>query len=171
MAETTDLGALVRVEGEAIGQPGQRRFRLCLLANDGRAAACWMEKEQLAALGEAIETALRDQDFTYAAKELDDAGIAPPFPLNPMFDFRVGRLALGLNPGERNIFVTAGDTAEDEESSVEVRGAFDYHQAHELAAQIRTVVAAGRPPCPLCSAPMDPAGHFCVKKNGHPPAQ
>ncbi|MEX2081654.1 MAG: DUF3090 family protein, partial [Dehalococcoidia bacterium] len=29
------------------------------------------------------------------------------------------------------------------------------------------VVAAGRPPCPLCTAPLDPAGHVCVKRNGH----
>jgi uncharacterized repeat protein (TIGR03847 family) len=29
------------------------------------------------------------------------------------------------------------------------------------------VVRAGRPPCPLCGAPLEPTGHFCVGRNGH----
>jgi uncharacterized repeat protein (TIGR03847 family) len=33
------------------------------------------------------------------------------------------------------------------------------HQATDL-------VAAGRPPCPLCNRPMDPEGHICIKTNG-----
>jgi uncharacterized repeat protein (TIGR03847 family) len=28
---------------------------------------------------------------------------------------------------------------------------------------------AGRPPCPLCSLPLDPAGHDCPRTNGHRP--
>ncbi|MEV4461951.1 DUF3090 family protein, partial [Microbispora sp. NPDC049633] len=31
------------------------------------------------------------------------------------------------------------------------------------------VVAAGRPPCPLCGRPLDPEGHICVRLNGHHP--
>ena len=40
--------------------------------------------------------------------------------------------------------------------------------------QIRTmcrwgmeIVSRGRKTCPQCGEPMDPAGHFCPKKNGH----
>jgi uncharacterized repeat protein (TIGR03847 family) len=29
------------------------------------------------------------------------------------------------------------------------------------------VVAAGRPPCPLCGRPLDPQGHLCPRKNGY----
>ncbi|MBV9291748.1 MAG: DUF3090 family protein, partial [Frankiales bacterium] len=29
------------------------------------------------------------------------------------------------------------------------------------------VVAAGRPPCPLCGNPLDPQGHVCPRQNGH----
>jgi uncharacterized repeat protein (TIGR03847 family) len=29
------------------------------------------------------------------------------------------------------------------------------------------VVSAGRPPCPLCGAPLDPRGHICPRRNGH----
>ncbi|MQA26189.1 MAG: DUF3090 family protein [Micromonosporaceae bacterium] len=31
----------------------------------------------------------------------------------------------------------------------------------------RRVVAAGRPPCPLCGNPLDPAGHLCPRHNGY----
>ncbi|WP_225805177.1 DUF3090 family protein, partial [Streptomyces sp. NK15101] len=29
------------------------------------------------------------------------------------------------------------------------------------------VVNAGRPPCPLCSLPLDPEGHVCPRQNGY----
>jgi uncharacterized repeat protein (TIGR03847 family) len=31
----------------------------------------------------------------------------------------------------------------------------------------RRVVSAGRPPCPLCGQPLDPAGHLCPRHNGY----
>ncbi|MDT5040313.1 MAG: hypothetical protein QOE51_1298 [Actinoplanes sp.] len=31
----------------------------------------------------------------------------------------------------------------------------------------KRVVAAGRPPCPLCGQPLDPAGHLCPRHNGY----
>ncbi|AEV86155.1 hypothetical protein ACWT_5138 [Actinoplanes sp. SE50] len=31
----------------------------------------------------------------------------------------------------------------------------------------RRVVAAGRPPCPLCGQPLDPGGHLCPRHNGY----
>lgn len=169
MGSVDDFGQLVSISGEAIGQPGQRRFRLCMLG-DGQSAACWMEKEQLAALGEAIEQALRDRGFAYAPPPADDAPLVPPFPLNPDVEFRTGRLSIGLDPEAQILTVTAGDVSGDEDpESVEVRGSFGFSTGYELAIQIRDVVAAGRQPCPLCSAPMDPGGHMCVKRNGHQP--
>lgn len=29
------------------------------------------------------------------------------------------------------------------------------------------IVAAGRPPCPLCGQPLDAEGHICVRLNGY----
>jgi uncharacterized repeat protein (TIGR03847 family) len=39
--------------------------------------------------------------------------------------------------------------------------------ARAFVARARRVVAAGRPPCPLCSLPLDPAGHVCPRQNGY----
>ena len=39
--------------------------------------------------------------------------------------------------------------------------------ARSFVARAAVVVAAGRPPCPLCGAPLDPLGHICPRRNGH----
>jgi uncharacterized repeat protein (TIGR03847 family) len=40
-------------------------------------------------------------------------------------------------------------------------------QLRKLAAWGAEVVSRGRPICHQCGEPMDPEGHFCVRKNGH----
>lgn len=170
MGDVQDLGRASVISGEAIGEPGQRRFRLCLVGESGQSAACWMEKEQLAALGEAIDTVLKDQSYTYVPPPLDDIESKPPFPLNPDVEFRVGRLSIGLDTEQQLIQVTAGDSGDtDDPEGVEVRSTFSFAQGYELSQQVTEVVSAGRQPCPLCTAPMDPGGHVCVKQNGHQP--
>jgi uncharacterized repeat protein (TIGR03847 family) len=39
--------------------------------------------------------------------------------------------------------------------------------AFEFIERARRVVAAGRPPCPLCNQPLDPSGHVCPRHNGY----
>jgi uncharacterized repeat protein (TIGR03847 family) len=48
-----------------------------------------------------------------------------------------------------------------------VRVELDPQAALRFASGALEVVRAGRPPCPLCGAPLDPIGHFCVRRNGH----
>jgi uncharacterized repeat protein (TIGR03847 family) len=37
----------------------------------------------------------------------------------------------------------------------------------EFIDRAKRVVNAGRPPCPLCGQPLDPAGHLCPRHNGY----
>ena len=39
--------------------------------------------------------------------------------------------------------------------------------ARAFAQRALAVVAAGRPPCPLCGLPLDADGHVCPRQNGH----
>ena len=48
-----------------------------------------------------------------------------------------------------------------------VRVELEPQAALRFASGALEVVRAGRPPCPLCGAPLDPTGHFCVRRNGH----
>jgi hypothetical protein len=65
MSDTREFGPLAHISAEAIGQPGQRRFRLRALSEEGDSASLWLEKEQLVALGEAIENVLKQEGYTY----------------------------------------------------------------------------------------------------------
>ncbi|MEP7360621.1 MAG: DUF3090 family protein [Chloroflexota bacterium] len=48
-----------------------------------------------------------------------------------------------------------------------VRVELEPQAALRFASGALEAVRAGRPPCPLCGEPLDPIGHFCVRRNGH----
>jgi uncharacterized repeat protein (TIGR03847 family) len=56
----------------------------------------------------------------------------------------------------------------DEDGHV-LRVALSREQAAAFAIHATRLVEAGRPPCPLCSLPLDPSGHDCPRTNGHRP--
>ena len=49
------FGHITSFKADAIGQPGERRFRLLAEAADGRTAVLWLEKEQLFNLAVALK--------------------------------------------------------------------------------------------------------------------
>jgi uncharacterized repeat protein (TIGR03847 family) len=57
------------------------------------------------------------------------------------------------------------DDSEDGPDAVRVFLSPD--SARQFATRSRLVISAGRPPCPLCDEPLDPAGHLCVRSNGY----
>ena len=147
-------------------------------SDDGRAATLWVEKEQLQALGLAVEQLLAE----FQGKPAGKAARQPPldtFPPNPTVDFKVGRLALGqdeveLESGPRYVLLVydlEGSGSEEEEPTQPATFACraTREQSRALSRNIADVVAAGRPRCPLCGEPMDPAArsHGCVRANGH----
>ncbi len=169
MPNTHDFGPLVHISAEAVGNPGQRRFRLRALNSASESAILWLEKEQLSALGEAIESVLSAEEYVHQPLTADDTEPEPVFPLRPTVEIQLVQLSMGVNSESRRIVLIAADGPQGEDETHGVTMEFDYRNGFELRSQISRVVAAGRPPCPLCTAPMDPTGHVCVKKNGHQP--
>ncbi|HET6317422.1 MAG TPA: DUF3090 family protein [Chloroflexota bacterium] len=172
------FGPATRLQAHAIGEPGQRTFRLLVESDDGRAAALWVEKEQLQALGLAVEQVLAEFQGTGAGRPAKQPPVET-FPPNPTVDFKVGRLALGqdeseLETGPRYVLLVydiEGTGAEEEEPSQPATFACraTRDQLRALTRNIAEVVAAGRPRCPLCGEPMDAKdrSHGCVRANGH----
>lgn len=167
MADPEPFGPIQFVGAEAIGVPGQRRFRLTAMAEDGRSAMLWMEKEQLNALGDAIETVLKDEGIEMRPRPWDDPGGEPVFPLRADIEFRLGQLSMGVDRERREIVVIGAPA--NGEAGQPVSLSFSYELGARLRSRITVVLAAGRPPCPLCGGPMDPSGHICPKRNGHHP--
>ena len=56
---------------------------------------------------------------------------------------------------------------EDEDGPDLLRVRITPAAARAFVARALRVVAAGRPPCPLCGQPLDPQGHLCPRRNGH----
>src|SRR5579859_3053624 len=100
---TRDLGAAEVLGAEAIGQPGQRRFRL-FARTKGYAAILWMEKEQLLDLSLAIDRILAQASegriLRVEARADERPGahahmyLPDDFPMPPNYDFQVGQLRL-----------------------------------------------------------------------------
>jgi len=169
MAQPRDLGLVPLIVAESIGQPGQRRFRLCAVNASGESAAVWLEKEQLNSLGEAIEAVLKNEGYVHRAATLDDMPTPPALPGMFDLDLPAARLSIGVNSDARELVLIAAEGPDDDSGGPPLMLRFEFRQGAELRQQVLEVVAAGRPPCPLCGGPVDPAGHVCVRTNGHHP--
>lgn len=168
MAEAQyDFSAVEAIDAESIGVPGKRTFRIRLLEGN-RSASLWVEKQQLAALGEAIPQLL-EQLQTPDQHAHEDVGTIAFFPENPTVDFKLGRMALGYVAAEDRValIVHSLEESEDEDAPPTLTCRFTREQARALSESCAEAVAGGRPTCPLCHRPMDPEGHMCPRANGH----
>lgn len=163
-----------------VGQPGERTFFL-QASGQGRTTSVSLEKVQVAVLAERLEELLDE------VKRRGAGDVPPPLtrsledtaPLDaPVEDeFRVGTMGLAWD-GDREQVVVEALAQTEEETEVEplsdseegpdtLRVRMSAEQARSFIARAQRVVAAGRPPCPLCGLPLDPEGHVCPRQNGH----
>ena len=161
-----DFGEVDEIDVEAIGEPGHRTFRL--LAERGTATACmWIEKEQLQALALIIEQHVARLSGRQPGGASPLLTLAGRFPTRATIDFKVGRMAVSFEQGPGKFIFTAHELEEDPAAD---RPPLVYSasqaQVRALTAKIVDVVAAGRPRCPLCGAPIE-GKHVCPASNGH----
>ena len=165
-----DFDDVDRSDAEAIGEPGQRTFRMIFGAASDT-VVLWLEKQQLQALGMAFEQMIA---------QLRAAGVAAarvsevePDPVGPTpvvnAEFHVGRLAVGFDEERSRITLFVHDIEAEEEDPPSVVVRLELQRARTMATQIERVVSAGRPTCPRCGAPIGPEGHVCPHDNGHFP--
>jgi uncharacterized repeat protein (TIGR03847 family) len=180
---STDLGPVNVIGADAVGGPGQRRFRLYAQAGT-RSVIMWMEKEQLNRLSLALDRALAQITDghllrTIAQAEPKPAVVEMPanFPARPTFEFQVGQIRIGFDEGRTLLALIAAPIEillergqepraiirEDEAVSI----FFTMQQAQTLTSSITVLVTSGRPACPLCNRPLDDGPHACVQQNGH----
>jgi uncharacterized repeat protein (TIGR03847 family) len=172
-----------------IGEPGDRTFFL-QAREGGRVVSIVLEKVQVAVLAERLGALLDELDLrgiveaSEAEPSIEEPVEVPPEsdvldePLNEAF--RAGSLTLGWDGGAERVLVEARaqdedgeaidpeeDDEEDEEGPDLLRVRMTAAAARSFVARATQVVSAGRPPCPLCGAPLDPLGHICPRRNGH----
>ncbi len=75
--------------------------------------------------------------------------------------------ALAGTPASELLAAFEGVDDDDDEGPDTLRVRLTAAEARGFVNRALSVVAAGRPPCPLCGQPLDPQGHICPRRNGH----
>lgn len=155
---------------EALGEPGQRRFRL-IAGTPGDVISLWMEKEQLQALGLAIEQLLEQLQSTgINTEEIESDHLPSLQPVSPTApEYQVGKMAIGYDEEVRVVAFFAHDIEQQNDADPVFTGRSTLEASKGLAEEIAEVVAAGRPRCPRCGDVIGPEGHVCPHNNGHLP--
>jgi uncharacterized repeat protein (TIGR03847 family) len=166
-----------------VGPPGERTFFL-QARDDTRLITVSLEKEQVAVLAERIDAMLDDivrrTGGAASVPAVVPANIEDTEPLEQPIveEFRVGTLTLHWDATGQQVVIaayavvdgSAGEEPPDDPDESD-RDVLVVHlaggAARAFAKRTQTVVAAGRPPCPLCGLPLDPSGHVCPRQNGY----
>lgn len=174
-----------------VGPPGERTFYL-QARGGGRLVSVALEKMQVALLAEKLEELLAEAHQRFGA-ELPPASEGPadnePLESPVEEEFRVGTLGLAFDVESSTVIIEAiaAEEAEfDAETDVPAAEPEEADETPEISDDLdrlrvrltpvevrqfidraKRVVAAGRPPCPLCGQPLDPAGHLCPRHNGY----
>ncbi|MEV4708056.1 DUF3090 domain-containing protein [Actinoplanes sp. NPDC049316] len=178
-----------------VGEPGDRTFFL-QARGGGRVVSVALEKVQVSLLAEKLEELLTEagRRFGVELPEPSPLAVNDNEPLDTPVDeeFRVGTLGLAfdvdtttvvieaIEAGEADAEVELGAEEEDDDAAVDddeddepdddldrLRVRLTPEATRAFIDRARRVVAAGRPPCPLCGQPLDPAGHLCPRHNGY----
>lgn len=181
--DQVDFGRAQVLGAEAIGEPGNRRFRIYVRSQRG-SASLWLEREQLDALGQAMEQLIARITSGLAlqieaiAKAPKPPGAPADFPSEPDVEFPVGNMQIGydesldrtmLRAGPLILIERDGEYLAPDDVDLPFSVYFSRSQAEQLTLHIRGIIAAGRPRCPFCNRPMEP-NHMCDKHNGFHPA-
>ena len=172
-----ELAPVDRIAVAAVGQPGQRQFFL-LASGSGRQLTLACEKSQVQALIVRLNQMMEDQGIAAAENARATSGMMPGEP-----EWQVGEMGLGYHEGRRMFVLVASQAAAGEEGAAgraegsslgddngaSVRFWLSHDQVVAFSKQAETVLTAGRPLCPRCGLPMDPAGHPCPVSNGARP--
>ncbi|MGP0031102.1 MAG: DUF3090 family protein [Acidimicrobiales bacterium] len=173
MIDDVDYDAPDHCTVGAIGEVGQRLF-LFYVRQGITETTVKVEKQQVSVLASYLGRIVKElgrlghlpEDLSYYGSE-DPQWVVGTIGVS--YDDEIDRVVVVLEE--------AGDVEDEEEDEAEeesghvLRIALTREQAAGFAIHATRLVEAGRPPCPLCGLPLDPAGHDCPRTNGHrPPA-
>jgi uncharacterized repeat protein (TIGR03847 family) len=160
---TADFGTAREIEARAYGEPGKRTFELRILGGNYESASLWLEKQQVQAMALAFTQLLTQLNQPErGAREIGS------FPESADETFRVGRMSIGFDASNNTVVLHIfTETRDEDEDDPDVLVRLSQDDCSSLNTNLHEIIAAGRPGCPLCGAPMGEEGHVCVRMNGH----
>ncbi len=173
-----------------VGTPGERTF--FLQAREGnRITSVVCEKQQVSVLAEHLDRVLDEVLRRSGGGVPVPPAQSTPSDTDPLDapiteEFRVGTMTIAWDPSIDRIvielFSNVDNDDEPEESEPVAVAAPESEEveadevfvvkitasyARDFVARAQALVSAGRPPCPFCLQPLDPAGHICPRANGY----
>jgi uncharacterized repeat protein (TIGR03847 family) len=162
-----------------VGEPGERTFYL-QAAGEGRLVSVVLEKLQVSMLAEKLDELLGEANRRFGVPLAEVAGTSvdnEPLAAPVEEEFRVGTLGLAFDVDTSTVVIEAievgeadlagGDEAQEPAEHLDrLRVRITPEATRAFIERARRVVAAGRPPCPLCGQPLDASGHICPRHNG-----
>jgi uncharacterized repeat protein (TIGR03847 family) len=162
-----ELDPVDQIAVAAVGEPGQRQFFL-LASGSGRTLTLTCEKSQIQALLGRLQQMMAAQGIDETEGATAGASLMPGEP-----EWQVAEMGLGYHEDRRMFVLVASEGAADtlgaSEEAPSVRFWLSHQQVAAFSKQAVSVLTAGRPLCPRCGLPMDPAGHPCPVNNGARP--
>jgi uncharacterized repeat protein (TIGR03847 family) len=167
-----DLNPVDLITVDAIGKPGERIFYILGRQAD-QSISLLVEKVQIQTLAVGTEQFLNEvatqyPDLLTASDDYDEEKMHIHPPLDPLF--RVGELGLGYQADGDLVILYTQEILTDLMTAEEASTVHFFCTRSQIKALCRwglEIASRGRAICPQCGEPMDPAGHFCPKKNGH----
>jgi len=162
VSPSLDLGDVDRFTVGTVGPVGQRIFMLQCV-NGPVVLTLKIEKQQVAVLAEYLGRLLQGLDRPGHVDEPMDL----EEPAEP--NWVIGTLGVTYDEATDRIVLIAEEMVAEDEDGDLARFSITREQAAGFAIRAASLVASGRPPCPLCGLPLDSSGHECPRTNGHRP--
>jgi len=164
---TVDLREPSHFTAGAVGEPGHRVFYL-QAAEGADVVSLRLEKQQVAALSEYLRGILHDLPVPGDDERPANLDLVEPV----VAEWVVGTMSVAYDQADDRVVLQADELVDpdDDVATAEAGVArFQLTRGQVLAFcdHADELVAAGRPPCPICGRPMDPDGHVCPRSNGH----
>ena len=160
MSTSFEFSEIDRLTTGTVGEPGRRVFYIQVQSGT-QVVSLRLEKNQVAAL------------VTYLGVLLDDLPSPGELPTElelsepVVAEWVVGSLGVSYDEERDRVLILADELVPDDVEGASARLLATREQVAALRRRGAEVVAAGRPPCPLCGQPLDAQGHLCVRLNGH----
>lgn len=147
-----------------IGPVGHRSFFIQCVAS-GETLTFKIEKFQVALIANYLARIIRSSKRPGHLPDLDDIR----FSLDLEVNWVVGAIEVAFDEDSELLVLLLSEVPDESALGWRARITLTLEQAGAFAIRATQLVESGRPPCPLCAQPLDPAGHDCPRTNGHRP--
>lgn len=168
--DSWDLPDVDRFTAGTIGPAGARVFYLQAVAGS-EVVTLRLEKQQVAAMAQYLAELLADLTPPDGEEIPSELELVEPVEEA----WIVGQIRVLFDADRDRMIVQADEIEIVDEDEQPVTGggvarvALTRPQVQAFIVRAAQLVTSGRPTCQLCSRPIDPDGHTCLKTNGHKP--